>query len=100
MFIVISHHFCKPGQADTARQRVDRNGAAMPAEPGFQFRYRLERAQQPDVVSTLTAWNDESDYQRFRSKRSGGGPDAQSLPWDRIESETYEVRAAHEKARP
>jgi heme-degrading monooxygenase HmoA len=97
MFVVISHHWCKPGQAGVARERVDRNGAAMTAEPGFLYRYRIERAAQPDVVSTLTAWTAEADYQRFRGKRSGGGHDAPSLPWERIESEAYEVAAAHGK---
>lgn len=98
MFVVISHHFCKAGQAGVARERIDRNGATMTAEPGFRYRYRLEREPQPDVVSTFTVWNEEADYQRFRSKRAGGGPDAHALPWERIESETYEVRSTHQKA--
>lgn len=97
MFVVISHHWCKPGQAALACERVDRNGAAMTGEPGFLYRYRLERAAKPDVVSTLTAWNEEADYQRLRGKRAVGGPEGQSLPWDRIESETYQVRTTHGK---
>lgn len=94
MFIVISHHHCKPGQAGAAAERVDRNGATMSGEPGFRYRYRIENAAKPDVVSTLTAWNDEGDYKRFREKR-GAGPDMSSLPWDRIEGESYEVRSSH-----
>ncbi len=95
MFIVVSHHHCKPGQATAAAERVDKNGAAMASEPGFLYRYRIENSAKPNVVSTLTAWNAETDYKKFREKRGGGGPDMSSLPWDRIEGESYEVRSAH-----
>jgi heme-degrading monooxygenase HmoA len=97
MFIVISHHFCKPGQTAAAQQRVDQNGDAMTGEPGFVFRYRIERAERPEVVSTLTAWNAEADYREFRDRRAarGGGPSEESLPWDRIEGESYTVQSMH-----
>jgi len=95
MFIVISHHHCKAGQTSAAAERVDKNGAAMSSEPGFLYRFRIENAAKPEIVSTLTAWNAESDYKNFRQKRGGGGPDMQSLPWDRIEGESYEVRSTH-----
>ena len=99
MFIVISHHFCKPGQADVARERVDKNGTAMSGEPGFLYRYRIENQAKPGVVSTLTAWNAESDYKNFRDKRAGrGGPEPHAMPWDRIEGESYEVHTVHGKA--
>ena len=99
MFIVISHHFCKPGLAEVARERVDKNGAAMSGEPGFLYRYRIQNQAKPGVVSTLTAWNAESDYKNFRDKRAGrGGPDHQAMPWDRIEGESYEVHTVHGKA--
>jgi heme-degrading monooxygenase HmoA len=97
MFIVVSHHHCKPGQNAAAAERVDKNGAAMSSEPGFVYRYRIENAAKPDTVSTLTAWNAEADYKRFREKR-GAGPDMSSMPWDRIEGESYEVRSAHDNA--
>lgn len=98
MFIVVSHHHCKPGQTAVAAERVDKNGAGMSSEPGFLYRYRIENSAKPNVVSTLTAWNAESDYKKFREKRGGGGPDMQSLPWDRIEGESYEVRSTHGNA--
>ena len=97
MFIVVSHHHCKPGQNAAAAERVDKNGAAMSSEPGFVYRYRIENAAKPDTVSTLTAWNAEGDYKHFREKR-GTGPDMSSMPWDRIEGESYEVRSAHGNA--
>ena len=98
MFMVVSHHWCKPGQADIARERIDRNGAAMTAEPGFLYRYRIERETQPNVVSTLTVWNAEADYQRFRGKRPGGGQDLQSTPFERIDSDVFKVRTVHGQA--
>ena len=100
MFIVVSHHHCKPGQADVARQRVDQNGAAMTKEPGFLYRYRIENKAKPGVVSTLTAWSAESDYQNFRDRRAagGGGPDPHAMPWERIEGESYEVQSSHGNA--
>jgi heme-degrading monooxygenase HmoA len=98
MFVVISHHRCRPAQTDAARERIDRNGAAMVTEPGFLYRYRIEHEARPNVVSTLTAWSDQGDYQRFRGKRSGGGLDLQSTPFERIESETYRVQATQGKS--
>jgi len=98
MFVVISHHWCKPGQIAAARERIDHNGTAMAGEPGFVYRYRIEREVQPNVVSTFTAWNDEVDYQRFRGKRAAGGQNLQSTPYERIESESYKVYAAHGKS--
>ena len=96
MFIAISHHFCKPGQTQIAQERVDKNGAAMSKEPGFLYRYRIENSAKPNVVSTMTVWNAESDYKNFRDRRAArGGPEGQSMPWDRIEGESYEVHTVH-----
>ena len=97
MFIVVSHHYCKPNQIEIARQRVDQNGAAMTAEPGFLYRHRIERATQPGVVSALTAWNDETDYQRYRENRFGAGHDLKTTPYERVESETYLVHSTQGK---
>jgi hypothetical protein len=90
MIVVMSHHWCKPNMVDAARDRIDQNGRAMTAEPGFLYRYRVERPGEPDIVSTLTAWQDDADYQRFRGKRSGQG--LKDTPYDRIESEVFFVR--------
>lgn len=99
MFIVISHHFCRPGQTEMARERIDKNGDAMTGEPGFFYRYRIENEAKPTIVSTLTAWNAEADYKSFREKRAGrGGQDLQSAPFDRIEGESYVVQSVHGNA--
>lgn len=95
MFIVLSHHYCKPDQIDLARQRIDKNGAAMTSEPGFLYRYRIERPSLPRILSALTAWNDEADYQRYRKKRFGAGHDLNSTPYEKVESETYQVHSSH-----
>jgi hypothetical protein len=95
MFIVLSHHHCKPDQVDLARQRIDQNAAAMTAEPGFLYRYRVERPSMPNILSALTAWNDEADYQRYRNKRFGAGHDLKSTPYEKVESETYQVHSTH-----
>jgi len=99
MFVVVSHHFCKPGQTQVACERVDKNGAAMTGEPGFLYRYRLENPGKPGVVSTFTVWNAEADYKGFRDRRAARGePAGQAMPWERIEGDSYEVRTVHGNA--
>jgi heme-degrading monooxygenase HmoA len=98
MFIVMSHHLCKPGQSAVAQQRIDKNGSAMTAEPGFLYRYRVENKAKPDVVSTVTVWNAESDYTGFRDRRAARGGMEGEMPWDRIEGESYEVQTTHGNA--
>jgi hypothetical protein len=93
MFVVISHHHCKPGQVELARERMDRNAAAMPAEPGFLYRYRLETPARPSVISAFTVWAGEADYDRYRGKRFGGGHDLAATPYEKVEVETYAVGA-------
>jgi heme-degrading monooxygenase HmoA len=93
MFVVITHHVCKPGQVETSRERIDKNGGAMTSEPGFLYRYRIETANAPDTVSTLTVWNAEADYQAYRAKRNYGPPS--SSPYERIDTQSYQVQAEH-----
>jgi heme-degrading monooxygenase HmoA len=93
MFVVITHHVCKAGDVENARERIDKNGGAMTGEPGFLFRYRIGTASAPDVVSTLTVWKAEGDYQAYRNKRNYGHP--ASSPYQRIETQTYEVQSEH-----
>jgi heme-degrading monooxygenase HmoA len=91
MFIVITHHFCKPGQVETARGRIDKSGGGMTGEPGFKFRYRIESPGSPGVVSTLTAWNSEADHQAYRGKRNYGS--MADSPYERVEHHSYEVQS-------
>ncbi len=89
MFISISHHYCKPGQLDAARQRVDKSCITLLTEPGCLYRYRMERPSHPNVVSAITAWKSEEDFERSRQKRFGGGHDLKDTPYEKVESEQY-----------
>jgi hypothetical protein len=94
MFVLISHHHCKAGQVEVARERLDKTTAGLSAEPGFLFRCRLEQASHPNVLSALTAWTDEEAYERNRQKRFGGGQrEMSATPYERIEHESYTVHA-------
>ena len=55
MIIVIVHHWCKPDTVDAALRRVDENGDSSAAAPGFLFRYRLHRPEEPLRLSTVNA---------------------------------------------
>lgn len=99
MFVVVSHHFCKPGQTQIACERIDKNGAAMTSEPGFLYRYRLENPGKPEIVTTFTVWSAAADYKGFRDRRAARGePAGHAMPWDRIEGDFYEVHTVHGNA--
>ena len=99
MFIVLSHHYCKPGQEKVARERMDRTALSLSGEPGFVYRHHIERPSYPGVLSALSAWIDEEAYQRNREKRFGGrATDMATTPYERIEHETYHVHGTFGKA--
>lgn len=98
MFIAISHHTCKPGQMEIAKERMDKNTAELAAEPGFVQRYRMSDEKRPNVLSALTIWNSREDYENNRKKRFGGPQDLSKTPYEKIEAETYEVGARVEPA--
>lgn len=99
MFIVLSHHHCKPGQVEVARERMRKTATGLSSEPGFLFRQHLERPTHPGVLSALTAWQDEAAYERNRQKRfGGGGPKPADTPYERIEHEAYVVQHTFGKA--
>lgn len=98
MFIVLSHHYCKAGQEEVARERMRKTALDLAGEPGFVYRQHLERPSHPGVLSALTAWIDEEAYQRNRQKRFGGKPtDMAATPYERIEHETYHVHGTFGK---
>ena len=97
MFVVIAHHYCKPGQIDLARQSMDKSGLKLASEPGFLYRYRLERTTHPAILSALTAWTSENDYQQYRQKRFAAGHDLATTPYEKVESETFQVQSSHGK---
>lgn len=93
MYVVITHHFCKPEDVDAARQRIDKNGDTIAAQPGFLLRYRLESEEMPQIVSTFTAWNEEADFLAYKALREARRSGAS--PYEKIESQTFEVKSEH-----
>ncbi len=95
MIVVIVHHWCKPNMEDTARVRIDRSGKAMESAPGFQYRYRIETAQDTTQISTMTAWTDEQSYRAFRAGRPPASANDPSVPYDRVVAEVFTVKNTH-----
>ena len=93
MFVVVSHHTCKPGQLDIATGRMDKNAAELAKEPGFVQRFRMSNETRPDVISALTVWASRADYDNNRQKRFGGSHDLSKTPYEKIETEAYELGA-------
>ncbi len=93
MFVVISHHTCKPGLLEVATERMDKNASDLAKEPGLVQRFRLANDSRPNVLSALTIWNSREDYDNNRTKRFGGVQDLSKTPYEKIESETYSVGA-------
>ncbi len=98
MIIVIVHHWCKPGMIGAARLRIDENGDSSAQAPGFLFRYRLEKHDEPERVSTVSGWQSRDDYQAWKSARSAGEQRiAATDAYERWLNEVFEVEAVHER---
>ena len=100
MFIVIVNHWCKPGKAEAARSRIDKNGEDMVKAEGFLYRYRIENPAEPDKVSTITAWSEEGQYRVFKDWQRQQAASASvpgEIPYERIVNETFEVMKEHRR---
>jgi heme-degrading monooxygenase HmoA len=96
MVIVILHHWVMPDKMAQARVRIDENGDAMAAAPGFRFRYRIENPDEPLKISTLTAWADDASHHNFRNaKMARDAANGIVAPYDRVEREVFQVKHAH-----
>jgi heme-degrading monooxygenase HmoA len=93
MFIRIVHHWAKPGQTEIGRQFIDDNGSKMETASGFKYRYRLEPPEGPTFITTLTAWDSEESYQKYRSAQTpySENPD---YPFERVESNELVVQSS------
>jgi heme-degrading monooxygenase HmoA len=96
MVVVLVHHWCKPGMVEAARARVDGNGDSMAEAPGFVFRYRIERPEDPLRISTVTGWTDRALYEAWRAEKNerhakSGVPS----PYERAVNEIFEVTHVH-----
>jgi heme-degrading monooxygenase HmoA len=103
MFIVIVHHWCKPGMTERARRRLDGNGEEMARRPGFLWRHRIEAAKEPLKVSTVTAWSSEAtykawmDYKKALDRKKTPDPElSATVLFERWENQQYEVALSHE----
>ncbi len=90
MFVRVARHWCKPGKIDAGRDFIDRQGSAQASAPGFKFRYRLEPPEGPGIIATITGWEDEAAFDRFRAGANTKRDEA-SYPFDRVEDERFVV---------
>jgi heme-degrading monooxygenase HmoA len=93
MYIVIVHHWSKPEMLEATRQLVDKVGNDMLTVPGFLFRHRIEQEHNLLMVSTLTAWASEQDFENYRKSRKPPNLESSSVPFHRYERETYTVKS-------
>jgi heme-degrading monooxygenase HmoA len=95
MFVVISHHWCKPNRKEEAQTRIDQSGGTMESAPGFVFRYRMEPPSDPTQVSTMTVWTNEESYRSYRAARTAPSPADDSVPYACVTTEVYETHRVH-----
>lgn len=89
MFVRIVDHWCKPGQREAGLRRMEAVGEVVSAAPGFMFRYRLEAIDDPALLTTLTAWEDEAAFRAFHATRPKTNPQDPSSPFERIEHRAF-----------
>lgn len=94
MYVRIVHHWCKPGQIEAGRRFIDRQGVAQTGAPGFRYRYRMEPPDGPTVMTTLSAWEDEGAFERFRAGRKPHDFADSAYPFERVEHQAFTVLAA------
>lgn len=92
MFVRIVHHWAKPGQTEAGRQFIDDNGGHMTEYAGFIYRYRLEPPEGPKFITTLTAWDSEESYQKYKAAQT---PYSQvpHYPFERTEHQEFVVQS-------
>ena len=96
MVIVIVHHWHKPGMLDAAIKRIDENGDSSAQAPGFLFRYRLARPDEPTRLSTVTAWTSAEAYRAWKDERNKYDAATGAVnPYERAVNEIFEVKHAH-----
>jgi heme-degrading monooxygenase HmoA len=93
MYLVIVHHWSKPGMLAATRELVDKVGNDMVSVPGFCFRHRIEQDNDLDKVSTLTAWDNEEAFEAYRKSRKPPALDNPAVPFHRYERELYTVKS-------
>ena len=96
MFIVVVRHQVKPGMLDKAYARIDGNGDRMAQVPGFLFRHRMVAKTDPLLISTVTAWTEETAFEVWQ-KIKAGLPDTGESPYVKVETERHYVQHSHDR---
>ncbi len=96
MIIVIVHHWMKEGMTDAAHHRIDTNGDSSAEAPGFLFRYRLEKPDEPNRASTVTGWESREAYRSWKDAQNARDAAAGAVsPYERALNEIFDVAVVH-----
>lgn len=93
MFVRIVHHWCRPGRVQAGRDHIDQVGLTTAAATGFLYRYRLETPDDPSKLTTMTVWRDRDSFAGFQAGRKPSDHSDPANPFERLESETFDVKA-------
>ncbi len=93
MIGVLTHHWAKSDQIESARRLLDGNGLAQSKAPGFGSRQTLYSLSDPIQITTLVTWDTSEIYDAWRAspERAAAMAGAGEL-WSKApESERFEM---------
>ena len=93
MIGVLTHHWAKSDQIESARELLDGNGLAQSKAPGFGSRQTLYSLSDPTQITTLVTWDTSEIYDAWRAspERAAAMAGAGEL-WSKApESERFEM---------
>ncbi len=93
MIGVLTHHWAKSDQIESARRLLDGNGLAQRKAPGFGSRQTLYSLSDPTQITTLVTWDTSEIYDAWRAspERAAAMAGAGEL-WSKApESERFEM---------
>ena len=67
MIGVLTHHWAKADQIESARKLLDGNGLAQSKAPGFGSRQTLYSLGDPTQITTLVTWDSNEIYAAWRA---------------------------------
>jgi len=67
MIGVLTHHWAKADQIESARKLLDGNGLAQSKAPGFGSRQTLYSLSDPTQITTLVTWDTSEIYDAWRA---------------------------------
>ena len=93
MIGVLTHHWAKSDQIESARKLLDGNGLAQSKAPGFGSRQTLYSQSDPTQITTLVTWDSNEIYDAWRAspERTAAMAGAGEM-WSKApESERFEM---------